>query len=195
MTKKNHIVDCPDAEAIAAFKHNISDEWLARELGQEKPRTMAALTQLMTQFCVGEDNWLAWRSGRSGDPSTSKVRDGNGKPRRNRNNKHRNRGSSSDAEETTVNVGFSNQRGGNKSKPFQGGKDGPTQLDKILDKPCAIQSTPDKPAMHTNRKCSVIKQAGKIAADNHGKGQPRNKDRDQPGPGNVKGRGCRLEAG
>ena len=59
LTKKNQIVDCPDAEAIAAFKNNISDEWLARELGQDKPRTMAALTQLMTRFCAGEDNWLA----------------------------------------------------------------------------------------------------------------------------------------
>lgn len=26
LTKKNQIVDCPDAEAIVAFKHNISDE-------------------------------------------------------------------------------------------------------------------------------------------------------------------------
>ena len=48
LTKKNQIVDCPDAEAIAAFKNNIIDEWLARELGQDKPRTMATLTQLMT---------------------------------------------------------------------------------------------------------------------------------------------------
>ena len=35
LTKKNHIVDCPDAEALAAFKHSIWDEWLARHLGQE----------------------------------------------------------------------------------------------------------------------------------------------------------------
>ena len=33
LTKKNQIVDCPDAEALAAFKHNIRDEWLARHLG------------------------------------------------------------------------------------------------------------------------------------------------------------------
>ena len=50
LTKKNHIVDCLDAEALAAFKHSICDEWLARHLGQEKPRTMAALTSLMTAF-------------------------------------------------------------------------------------------------------------------------------------------------
>ena len=30
LTKKNQIVDCPDAEAIAAFKHSIRDEWLTR---------------------------------------------------------------------------------------------------------------------------------------------------------------------
>lgn len=33
LTKKNQIVDCPDVEALAAFKHNIHDEWLARHLG------------------------------------------------------------------------------------------------------------------------------------------------------------------
>ena len=82
LTKKNQIVDCPDAEALAAFKHSVWDEWLARHLGQEKPRTMAALISLMTRFCAGEDSWLA-RSGTS-DPGTSKVRDGNGKPRRNK---------------------------------------------------------------------------------------------------------------
>lgn len=30
LTKKNQIVDCPHAEAIASFRHNIWDEWLAR---------------------------------------------------------------------------------------------------------------------------------------------------------------------
>ena len=54
--KKNQIVDCLDVEALAAFKHSIRDEWLARHLGQEKPRTMAALTSLMTRFCAGKDN-------------------------------------------------------------------------------------------------------------------------------------------
>ena len=33
LTKKNQIVDCPDAEALTAFKYNIRDEWLARHLG------------------------------------------------------------------------------------------------------------------------------------------------------------------
>ena len=48
LTKKNQIVDCPDDEALAAFKHNIREEWLACHLGQEKPKSMAALTTLTT---------------------------------------------------------------------------------------------------------------------------------------------------
>ena len=56
LTKKNQIVDCPDAEALAALKHNIRNEWLAQHLGQEKPKSMAALTSLMTRFCAGEDS-------------------------------------------------------------------------------------------------------------------------------------------
>ena len=59
LTKKNQIVDYPAAHALAGFKHNIRDEWLARHLGQEKPKSMAALTTLMTRFCTGEDSWLA----------------------------------------------------------------------------------------------------------------------------------------
>ena len=78
LTKKNQIVDCPDATALAAFKHSVRDEWIARHLGQEKPRKMAALTSLMTCFCAGKDSWLARSS--TSDPSTSEVRDGNGNP-------------------------------------------------------------------------------------------------------------------
>ena len=58
LVKKNQIVDCPDAEALAAFKHSVRDEWLARHLGQEKPKSMSALTSLMTRFCAGEDSCL-----------------------------------------------------------------------------------------------------------------------------------------
>src|SRR3990170_6052758 len=72
LTKKNQIVDCPDTEAIAAFKHSIRDEWLARQLGQDKPRTMSALTSLMTRFRAGEDSWLA-RSSHRGDSITSEA--------------------------------------------------------------------------------------------------------------------------
>ena len=109
MTKKNQIVDCPDVEAIASFRHNIRDEWLARQLGQDKPRTMSALTSLMTRFCAGEDNWLARRSHNPEDPGTSEVRDGNGKPKRNKNKRRHN---NSDADDTAVNAGFRNSRSG-----------------------------------------------------------------------------------
>ena len=53
-------MDCLDAEALAAFKHNIRDEWLTRHLGQEKPKSMAALTTLMTRICAARiAGWLA----------------------------------------------------------------------------------------------------------------------------------------
>ena len=101
LTKKNQIVDCPDVEVLATFKHSVRYEWLARHLGQEKPRTMAALTSLMTRFCAGEDSWLARSS--TSDPGTSEVRDGNGKPRRGK-SKRRNKEESPD--NTAVNAGF-----------------------------------------------------------------------------------------
>ena len=68
---------------------------------------MAALTSLMTRFCAGEDSWLARSS--TSDPSTSEVRDGNGKPRRNK-NKRRNKEGSSD--NTAVNAEFKGFRPG-----------------------------------------------------------------------------------
>ena len=114
LTKKNQIVDCPDAEALAAFKHNVRDEWLARHLGQEKPRTMAALTSLMTRFCAGEDSWLARRS--TSDPSTSEIRDGNGKSRR-RKEQHRNKEKS--PKSTAVNAGFKSSWPNNKTSPLK----------------------------------------------------------------------------
>ena len=47
LVKKNQIIDCPDIEALAAFRHSVRDEWLARHLGQEGPKSMATLTALM----------------------------------------------------------------------------------------------------------------------------------------------------
>ena len=78
--------------------------WLARQLGQDKPRTMAALTSLMTRFCVGEDSWLA-HSTHDGEAGTSETRDANGKPKRNK-NKRRHRNGGSDTEDAVVNAGF-----------------------------------------------------------------------------------------
>ena len=71
LVKKNQIVDCPDAEALAAFKHSVRDEWLAHHLSQEKPKSMSALTSVMTRFCAGEDSRLARRSNSASDPGTS----------------------------------------------------------------------------------------------------------------------------
>ena len=103
LTKKNQIVDCPDAEALAAFKHNIRDEWLARHLGQEKPKSMAALTTLMTRFCAGEDSWLARRNNLSKNPGNSDTKDKSGRTRQ---NKKKRRVSSDSNEDTAVNAGF-----------------------------------------------------------------------------------------
>ena len=123
----------------------------------KKARTMAALTSLMTRFCAGEDSWLACSS--TNDPSTSEVRDGNGKPRRNK-NKRRNKEGSPD--NTVVNARFRGSRPGQRKKPFKGSREGQSGLNKILEKLCQIHGTPDKPANHTHRECWVFKQAGKL---------------------------------
>ena len=51
---------------------------------------MAALTTLMTRFCVGEDSWLASSNNTASNPGTSEARDSNGKPRRNKHKRHKN---------------------------------------------------------------------------------------------------------
>ena len=158
-------MDCSDAEALAAFKHSVRDEWLARHLGQEKPKSMAALTALMTQYCVGEDSWLARRSNSTSDPGTSEVRDSNVMPRQ---NKHKRRNNNEGTQDTEVNAGFSGSKPGQRKKPFKANRDGPSNLDMILDRPCQIHGHPDKPASHTNRSCWVFKQAGKLNAKNKG---------------------------
>ena len=105
---------------------------------------MAALTSLITRICAGEDSWLARSS--TSDPSTSEVRDGNGKPRHNK-DKRRNKEDSPD--NTAVNAGFR----GSRRKSLSGA----LGLNKILDKLCQIHGTPDKPANHTHRECWVFK--------------------------------------
>ena len=102
LTKKNQTVDCPNAEALAAFKHNIRDEWLARHLGQEKPKSMAALLTLTTRFCAGEDNCLA-RSNKANTPGTSEVKESIHKPRCNKHKRHKN---NDDTRDMAVNAGY-----------------------------------------------------------------------------------------
>ena len=127
---------------------------------------MAGLTTLMTHFCMGTDSWLA-RSGATPHSGTSDVRDNNGKPRCNR-HKRRNNGDST--EDTAVNAGFSGSKSDQRKKPFKRNNRGPSSLDRILERSCQIHGTPDKPADHINRDCTVFKQAGKINAENKDKG-------------------------
>ena len=59
-------------------------------------------------------------------------------------------------------------------------------MDRILDCPCQIHSTPDKPSNHTNRECWVFKQTGKLNAENKEKG-PHSDDDEEPRPLNTGG--------
>ena len=98
---------------------------------------------------------------------TSDVRDNNGKPRRNR-HKHRNNGDNT--KDTAANARFSGSKSGQQKKSFKRNNQGPSSLDRILERSFQIHGTPDKPANHTNRDCWVFKQAGKINAENNDKG-------------------------
>ena len=115
---------------------------------------MAALTTLMTRFCAGADSWLARSSTTPINSGTSDVRDNNGKPRRNR---HKRQNNGDNTEDTTVNTGFSRSKSGQRKKPFKRNNQGPSSLDRILERSCQIHGTPDKPADHTNRDCWVFK--------------------------------------
>ena len=110
---------------------------------------MAALTTLMTRFCAGEDSWLA-RSGTMPHSGTSGGRDANGKPRR---KKHKRWNHDDSIEDTTVNAGFSGPKSGQRKKAFKRNNQGPSSLDRILERWCQIHGTPDKLANHTNRDC------------------------------------------
>ena len=122
ITKKNQIVDCPDAEALPAFRQNIRDEWLARHLGQEKLKSMAALATLMTRFCAGEDSWLAHSNDMTKRPGNSDTKDNNGMSRRNKHNRRINRDST---EDTAVNAGFRGSKPDQRKKPFKRNPPGP----------------------------------------------------------------------
>ena len=54
-----------------------------------------------------------------------------------------------------------------------------SNLNKILDKICQIQSTPGRPANHTHRDCWVFKQSGKLNAEHKGLDTP-SEDDDAP---------------
>ena len=141
-------------EALAAFRHGVRDEWLASYLGQEGPKSMTTLTALTTRFCAGEDSWLARRSNSASNQGTSEIRDGNGKPRGSKNNSRNDNERSGD---TAVNTGFSGSKSGQWKKPFKANRYEPSNLERILGRPCQIHGHPDKPANHTNRNCWVFK--------------------------------------
>ena len=117
------------------------------------------------------------------DPNTSEVRDGNGKPRR---NKSKCRNNKDNPANTTVNAGFRSSRPGQWKKPFKGSRDGPSSLNKILDRLCQIHGTSDKPANHTNRECWVFNQAGKLNVEHKGR-ETQSEDEDEPRQPNTGG--------
>ena len=144
---------------------------------------MAALTTLMTRFCVGEDSWLARSNNMSKSPGNLDTKDSNGRSRR---NKQKCRINSGNTEHTTVNAGFRGSNPGQWKNPFKRSTLGPSSLYCIPDRPCQIHGTPDKPANHTNRDCWVFKQAGQINAKHKDKGLHRDDD-DEPWRPNMGG--------
>ena len=135
---------------------------------------MAALTSLMTRFCAGEDSWLARCS--TSDPSTSEIRDGNGKSRRKKDQcQNKENGPNS----TAVNAGFKSPRPNNKTLPLKDNSDELSNLNKILDRLCQIHGTSGKPANHTHRDCWVFKQSGRLNAEHKGLDTPSESDETQ----------------
>ena len=134
----------------------------------------------MTRFCTGEDSWLARCS--NSDPSTSEVRDGNGKPWR---NKDQRRIKGNGPKSTVVNAGFKSSRQNNKTLPLKDNSDELSNLNKILDRICQIHSTPGKPANHTHRDCWVFKQSGRLNVEHKGLDTP-SEDEDEPQKQNTR---------
>ena len=75
-----------------------------------------------------------------------------------------------------------------RKKSFKKNNSGPSSLDCILDRPCQIHGTPDKPPNHTNnRDCWVFKQASKLNAESKEKGSQSEDDDEEPRPPNTGG--------
>ena len=75
---------------------------------------------------------------------------------------------------------------GHQKKPVKGSKEGPSDLNRVLDRLCQIHGTPDKPADHTHRECWVFKQVGKLNAKHKGRETP-SEDEDEPRQPNTGG--------
>ena len=83
----------------------------------------------MTRFYAGEDSWLARSS--TSDPNTSEPRDGNGKPRR---NKEPRQIKDNNLMSTAVNAGFKSSRQNQKKPPPKDDRDELSNLNKIWTK-------------------------------------------------------------
>ena len=145
---------------------------------------MAALTTLMTRFCAGENSWLARSNNTASNHGTSKAKDSNDKPRR---NKHKRRKKGDSAKDTAVNAGCSGSKSGQRKKPFNKNNSGMSRLDRILDRPCQIHGTLGTPANHTNRECWVFEQDGRSGAENKEKGSQSNDGDEEPRSQNIGG--------
>ena len=83
-------------------------------------------------------------------------------------------------EDTSVNARFSGSKSGQRKKPYKRNNQGPSSLDRILDRPCQIHVTPDKPANHTHMSCWVFKHADKLNVEDKEKGSQSKNDDEEP---------------
>ena len=127
---------------------------------------------------------MARSNNNASDDGTSEARNSNGKPRRNR---HKRRNNHDNTDDTSVNARFSGSKSGQRKKPFKKNNSGSSSLDRILDHPCQIHGTPEKPANHTNIDCWVFKQIGKLNAESKEKGSQSEDDDEEPQPPNTGG--------
>lgn len=137
LKKKIDIVNCDDAEPIVEFKLVVFDEFLSRDFGYFKPKTMLTLMEMATRFYSSKDAWLAKLKVHDGDPSTSDMKDEHQRSKHNCKNKHRNK----DDDDDKFNAGFGTQGGdvGQKKRHWKGkkGHSSSPSVDKVIDRPCA----------------------------------------------------------
>ena len=127
---------------------------------------------------------MAHSKNNASDADTPEVRNNKDKSRRNR---YKRRNNSDNTEDTTVNAEFRGSKSSQRKKPFEKNNSGPSSLDRILDRPCQIHGTPDKPPNHNNRDCWVFKHANKLNAENKDKGSQSEDDDKEPRPPNTGG--------
>ena len=137
----------------------------------------------MTRFCAGENSWLAHSNNLTKNPGSSDTKDSNG---RSCHNKPKRRTNGDNTEDTEVDAGSRGSKLGQRKKLFKRNTQGPSNLDRILDRLCQIHGTPEKPANHTYRDCWVFKQAGKLRSEHNDRGL-HSGDKEEPRPPNNRG--------